>query len=100
MILPSDHDQYPGHQVIVISTSKPFPFLELPPSVRHRIYQFYFAPGGKVTGKIDLTSNATGLSSKTYSLEVKDAKERLGLLRVNKEVSSERVTRLTRVRLI
>jgi len=76
--------EYAGHQALILKPSSPFPFIGLPVDARTLVYQHYFAPEGKLDGKIEIGQANGGLSAKTYASE---AKHRLALLMVNKEVS-------------
>ena len=77
--------EHAGKQVIMLAPSAPLNFLDFPMLVRIDIYRYYFAPGGKLSGKIEVGQTSHGLGAKAYAGGIKGP--RLGLLGVNKEAS-------------
>jgi len=80
-----DSGPFVGHMAAIVRPAKPFPFMELPPDVRHIIFRLVLAPGGVLTGKISITkSQSRGFAATEYAEKMKN---RLGIMYVNKLVS-------------
>ncbi|KAH9826221.1 hypothetical protein Tdes44962_MAKER03605 [Teratosphaeria destructans] len=77
-----------GNQAIIIRPARPFPFVKLPKELRARIYDFYFAPKGLLGDAILLDGKRSNkdVYAKTYA---EGHQHRVGLLAVNKEISTE-----------
>lgn len=75
---------YAGHQAILLEPAKPFKFMCLPLELRKKIYYEYLFPTHNEKGVITFsTSPLVGVKAKSYAQE---AKHRLALLEVNKQV--------------
>ncbi|KAF2772015.1 hypothetical protein EJ03DRAFT_348828 [Teratosphaeria nubilosa] len=85
--------EYEGNQAIMIRPARPFPFMKLPKELRARIYNFYFAQKGVVGDTILLDGKRSNkdVYAKTYA---EGHKNRVGLLAVSKEISTEATPRL------
>ncbi|KAF2750759.1 hypothetical protein M011DRAFT_474262 [Sporormia fimetaria CBS 119925] len=75
---------YAGHVAILLKQSQPFRFLELPPSVRNRIYKILLRPEG---GEIPIT--VTHGSHKFAYSRTFGSKNKLAILAVSKQVYDE-----------
>ena len=78
-----------GCQVIVVRPAKPFNLMGLTSEIRCMIFEYYFANKGIVGEPINLDGKRKGLLNDIYAKAYSnDSKNRVGLLAVNKEVTT------------
>lgn len=78
-----------GCQIIVIRPAKPFNLMGLTSEIRCMIFEYYFANKGLVGEPINLDGKRKGLLNDIYAKAYSnDSKNRVGLLAVNKEVTT------------
>ncbi|KAF2151839.1 hypothetical protein K461DRAFT_157881 [Myriangium duriaei CBS 260.36] len=84
--------QFAGHLAVLLQPAPAFPLLKLPPEIKRDIFRFVLAPEGRIGGKIVMTSDKNNIViAKNYA--EKGLKSRLGIMRVNKEVSEHLIAR-------
>ena len=83
--------EYDGCLAMIFRPSKPFPFDQLPSKIKLNILRFVVAPQGLLSGKVAITTKKDGFCGNGYS---EGMKNRLGIMRVNKEVGSSKTMQI------
>lgn len=81
--------EHEGYQLVLLKPAQAFKFLKLPTEIRVRIYGFLFFTKGQGSQPITIDGKRKDDSKDPYAKSFAEgSKERVAILRVNKEVSN------------